>query len=213
MTFEAGAVGAATQGGGIDAVTPVPTGLNNAIEANSATAAFLQGAGRAAVEGDAEKVDERNKVIVDTLFGLSGFVPGPGDQVSQLWKDTWSFGEDTTKRIAQNATTDALTQHLSEAIDHSQMMREDANRATTVTTITQMIGLGIIPAGQANAAVPGLMDDDGVMDASKLDGAALDQLYDHFVTNGDDTINPGLHDQLTDTDGYYDNGYGRGHGE
>ena len=78
-----------------------------------------------------------------------------------------------TKRIAQNATTDALTQHLSEAIDHSQMMREDANRATTVTTITQMIGLGIIPAGQANAAVPGLMDDDGVMDASKLDGAAL----------------------------------------
>ena len=80
-------------------------------------------------------------------------------------------GEDTTKRIAQNATADALTQHLSEAIDHSQMMREDANRATTVTTITQMIGLGIIPAGQANAAVPGLMDDDGVMDASKLDGA------------------------------------------
>lgn len=67
-------------------------------------------------------------------------------------------GEDTTKRIAQNATADALTQHLSEAIDHSQMMREDANRATTVTTITQMIGLGIIPAGQANAAVPGLMD-------------------------------------------------------
>ena len=122
-------------------------------------------------------------------------------------------GEDLTKRIAQNATTDALTQHLSEAIDHSQMMREDANRATTVTTITQMIGLGIIPAGQANAAVPGLMDDDGVMDASKLDGAALDQLYDRFVTNGDDTINPGLHDQLTDTDGYYDNGYGRGHGE
>ena len=57
------------------------------------------------------------------------------------------------------------------------------------------------------------MDDDGVMDASKLDGAALDQLYDRFVTNGDDTINPGLHDQLTDTDGYYDNGYGRGHGE
>ena len=213
MTFEAGAVGAATQGGGIDAAAPMPTGLNNAIEANSATAAFLQGAGRAAVEGDAEKVDERNKVIVDTLFGLSGFVPGPGDQVSQLWKDTWSFGEDTTKRIAQNATTDALTQHLSEAIDHSQMMREDANRATTVTTITQMIGLGIIPAGQANAAVPGLMDDDGVMDASKLDGAALDQLYDRFVTNGDDTINPGLHDQLTDTDGYYDNGYGRGHGE
>ena len=53
-------------------------------------------------------------------------------------------GEDMTKRIAQNATTDALTQHLSEAIDHSQMMREDANRATTVTTITQMIGLGII---------------------------------------------------------------------
>ena len=95
-----------------------------------------------------------------------------------------------TKRIAQNATTDALTQHLSEAIDHSQMMREDANRATTVTTITQMIGLGIIPAGQANAAVPGLVDDDGVMDASKLDGAALDQLYDRFVTNGDDTIQP-----------------------
>lgn len=75
-------------------------------------------------------------------------------------------GEDTTKRIAQNATADALTQHLSEAIDHSQMMRDDANRATTVTIITQMIGLGIIPAGQANAAVPGLMDDDGVMDAS-----------------------------------------------
>ena len=213
MTFEAGAVGAATQGGGIDAVTPVPTGLNNAIEANSATAAFLQGAGRAAVEGDAEKVDERNKVIVDTLFGLSGFVPGPGDQVSQLWKDTWSFGEDTTKRIAQNATTDALTQHLSEAIDHSQMMREDANRATTVTTITQMIGLGIIPAGQANAAVPGLMDDDGVMDASKLDGAALDQLYDRFVTNGDDTINPGLHDQLTNSSRAYKGGYERGHGE
>ena len=121
-------------------------------------------------------------------------------------------GEDMTKRIAQNATTDALTQHLSEAIDHSQMMREDANRATTVTTITQMIGLGIIPAGQANAAVPGLMDD-GVMDASKLDGAALDQLYDHFVTNGDDTINPGLHDQLTNSSRAYKGGYERGHGE
>ena len=122
-------------------------------------------------------------------------------------------GEDTTKRIAQNATTDALTQHLSEAIDHSQMMREDANRATTVTTITQMIGLGIIPAGRANAAVPGLMDDDGVMDASKLDGAALDQLYDRFVTNGDDTINPGLHSKLSTTDDNYNDGYGRGHGE
>jgi len=121
-------------------------------------------------------------------------------------------GEDMTKRIAQNATTDALTQHLSEAIDHSQMMREDANRATTVTTITQMIGLGIIPAGQANAAVPGLMDD-GVMDASKLDGAALDQLYDRFVTNGDDTINPGLHDQLTNSSRAYKGGYERGHGE
>jgi len=67
--------------------------------------------------------------------------------------------------------------------------------------------------GWVNREEYGLMDDDGVMDASKLDGAALDQLYDRFVTNGDDTINPGLHDQLTDTDGYYDNGYGRGHGE
>ena len=76
-----------------------------------------------------------------------------------------------------------------------------------------MIGLGIIPAGQANAAVPGLMDDDGVMDASKLDGAALDQLYDHFVTNGDDTINPGLHSKLSTTDDNYNDGYGRGHGE
>ena len=67
--------------------------------------------------------------------------------------------------------------------------------------------------GWVNREGYGLMDDDGVMDASKLDGAALDQLYDRFVTNGDDTINPGLHDQLTNTNNYYDNGYGRGHGE
>jgi len=57
------------------------------------------------------------------------------------------------------------------------------------------------------------MNDDGVMDASKLDGAALDQLYDRFVTNGDDTINPGLHDQLTNSSRAYKGGYERGHGE
>ena len=57
------------------------------------------------------------------------------------------------------------------------------------------------------------MNDDGVMDASKLDGAALDQLYDRFVTNGDDTINPGLHSKLSTTDDNYNDGYARGHGE
>ena len=57
------------------------------------------------------------------------------------------------------------------------------------------------------------MDDDGVMDSSKLDGAALDQIYDRFVTNGDDTINPGLHSKLSTTDDNYNDGYGRGHGE
>ena len=55
----------------------MPTGLNNAIKANSATAAFFQGASRAVVEDDAEEVDNRNKTIVDTLFGLSSFIPGP----------------------------------------------------------------------------------------------------------------------------------------
>ena len=67
--------------------------------------------------------------------------------------------------------------------------------------------------GWVNREGYGLMNDDGVMDASKLDGAALDQLYDHFVTNGDDTINPGLHDQLTNSSRAYKGGYERGHGE
>ena len=213
MTFEAGVISAATDGQGLSTDATMPTGLNNAIEANSATAAFFQGASRAVVEDDAEEVDNLNKTIVDTLFGLSSFIPGPGGEVSRIWKDTWSFGKDTTKRIAQNAATQDFTEHLTNAIDESKIAKNDASRATTLTTITQMIGLGIISAGQANAAVPGLVGGDGILDSSKLDGTALDTLYDRFVTNGDDTVNPDLHDQLTDAGDAYKTGYDRGHGE
>ena len=213
MTFEAGVISAATDGQGLSTDATMPTGLNNAIKANSATAAFFQGASRAVVEDDAEEVDNRNKTIVDTLFGLSSFIPGPGGEVSRIWKDTWSFGKDTTKRIAQNAATQDFTEHLTNAIDESKIAKNDASRATTLTTITQMIGLGIISAGQANAAVPGLVGGDGILDSSKLDGTALDTLYDRFVTNGDDTVNPDLHDQLTDAGDAYKTGYDRGHGE
>ena len=213
MTFEAGVISAATDGQGLSTDATMPTGLNNAIKANSATAAFFQGASRAVVEDDAEEVDNRNKTIVDTLFGLSSFIPGPGGEVSRIWKDTWSFGKDSTKRIAQNAATQDFTEHLTNAIDESKIAKNDASRATTLTTITQMIGLGIISAGQANAAVPGLVGGDGILDSSKLDGTALDTLYDRFVTNGDDTVNPDLHDQLTDAGDAYKTGYDRGHGE
>lgn len=213
MTFEANVINTATNGQGIDVNTPMPAGLQAAIQANSATAAFFLGASRAVVESGSKEEDDRNKAIVDTLFGLSSFIPGPGDNVGQLWKDTWSFGKDATKTQLKNNATETFTNNLTAAINESAAMKDHASWAETVTTITQMIGLGIIPADQANAALSGLVGDDGVMDPSKLDDKALDQLYGYFVTNPNDALNPSLHKELTDDRNYYQHGYDRGQGK
>ncbi|WP_128773760.1 hypothetical protein [Actinomyces oricola] len=92
-------------------------------------------------------------------------------------------------------------------------MREEAGgaqRAMTVMTIIQLISLGIIPANQANAVVPGLVDTDGQMDSSKLDEEAFVLLHVRFVTHTDNTVNPGLALSLDDCDKNYNNGYRRG---
>lgn len=213
MTFEADAISTATNGQGIDINTPMPAGLRAAIQANSATAAFFLGASRAVVESESKEEDDRNRAIVDILFGLSSFIPGPGDNVGQLWKDAWSFGKDTAKTQLKNSTTKTFTDNLTAALNTSDTMRDYASWAETVTTITQMIGLGIIPADQANAALLGLVGDDGVMDPSKLDYEALDQIYNYFVTNPNGALNSELHKELNDDHNYYQHGYDRGQGK
>ena len=110
----------------------------------------------------------------------------------------------------KNAATDAFTHNLSQAISESESMRSDGNRAATVTTIAQLIALGVIPPEQANAAVPGLVTDQG-MDSSKLTSDALDELYDSFVVNPDNAFDRAICDSLNDAEDQFDDVYQRGH--
>lgn len=235
MTYEAWIVDTNTKGQGYGKMTTVDAGVRTAIEANSATSAFLLGASRAAVEGDATATDKRNKMIVDTLFGLSSFIPGPGEGVSQIWKDTLAFSQDTTKRIAQNSATETFTQNLTNALNESETMKDDDRKAATTVNLTQLIGLGIIPAVQANNAVPGLVRDDGTMDPSKITSENIDKLHNYFIVNPPDlpsstddsenapdpedhrNINPDLHDAINgvnNTEGdIYGAAYNRGQGK
>lgn len=213
MIFEADAINTATDGQGIDTDTKTPVGLQNAIQANSATAAFFLGANRAVAEAAAADKDSRNKMIVDVLFCASSFIPGPGGGASQLAKDAWSFGKDAAKVPLKNAATNAFAQNLAAAIGQSGTMKNDDKRAVATATITQMIGLGIIPADQANAVVSELVRSDGTIDFSKLDGSALDSLYTHFVPEASDAVNPGLYQGLQNAGYDYDRAYERGQGK
>ncbi len=213
MVSVAAAVDTETDGNGLGPGYIPLHDPSNAIDANSATAGFFQAAAQAALEGDTTAIDQRNRTIVDSRITSSCFIPGPGDKTSELERAVLAYTQDRSTTLLKSEATETCTQNLASVIGDIDFMREEAGgaqRAMTVMTIIQLISLGIIPANQANAAVPGLVGPDGQLDSSKLDGEALDQLHDYFVTNTNRIVNPGLALALDDCDKNYNNGYRRG---
>lgn len=179
--------------------------LEVAVEANSATRAFFLGASRAGVEGDAAETDKRNKIIIDALCAGSGFLPGPGEEVTKIW----AYGLGRAADAGRTALSEQLTQNLSRALNASEGMMRDGNRASVVSTVVQLISMGVIPAEQANAAVPGLVTKTG-MDPTKLNPEALDRLYTKFVEDPDGQLDRAIRDDLGDADTKYEDAYKRG---
>ncbi|VEG28461.1 DUF6571 family protein [Actinomyces howellii] len=179
--------------------------LEVAIEANSATRAFFLGASRAGVEGDAAETDKRNKIIIDALCAGSGFLPGPGEEVAKIW----GYGIGRAADAGRTAMSEQLTQNLARALNESEGMMRDGNRASVVSTVVQLVSMGVIPAEQANAAVPGLVTEKGV-DPTKLSPEALDRLYTKFVEDPDGQFDGAIRDSLGDAGTNYEVSYQRG---
>lgn len=213
MIFAALTVDTETDGNGLERYDTRRPDLDDAIDANSATAGFFQAAARVALEGDDTAIDQRNRTIVDSRITSSCFIPGPGDKTSELERAILSYTQDRPTTLLRNRATETCTQNLTSVLGDIAFMRDEAGGAQTmmtVMTIIQLISLGIIPAKQANAVVPGLVDTDGQMDSSKLDEEAFVLLHVRFVTQTDNTVNPGLALSLDDCYKHYDNGYRRG---
>lgn len=167
--------------------------LGTAIRAKSNVAAFLMGASRAPIEGDADAIDKRNNLIIDSVFAGTAFIPGLGENAKQIWKDSYEFAKSNATNILKNEATDRFTGNLSAAIKDSGIAADKDSRAVTVSTVIQLIELGYIDKNSVNETINveedgkrvAVVNDEGKVDLSQMKGKTvkkvMDQLYNRYA--------------------------------
>lgn len=195
--------------------------LKDAISAKSNVAAFLLGASRAPIEGDADAIDKRNKLIIDSVFAGTAFIPGLGENAKQIWKDSYEFAKSNATDVLKNKTTDVFTGNLSEAMHKSGVLADGGSKAASVSTVIQLIELGYIDKNSVNEAIDvtedgkrvAVVNDEGRVDLSQLKGetakSVMDQLYDRYVKESNHLggePHQGFRDSKTEFEDYYNMG-------
>jgi hypothetical protein len=167
--------------------------LGTAIRAKSNVAAFLMGASRAPIEGDADAIDKRNNFIIDSVFAGTAFIPGLGENAKQIWKDSYEFAKSNATNMLKNEATDRFTGNLSAAIKDSGIAADKDSRAVTVSTVIQLIELGYIDKNSVNETINveedgkrvAVVNDEGKVDLSRMKGktvkSVMDQLYNRYA--------------------------------
>jgi len=166
-------------------------GLGDAIKAKSDVAAFLMGASRAPIEGDADAIDKRNNLIIDSVFAGTAFIPGLGDNVKQIWKDSYEFAKSNATNLLKNEATDEFTGNLSAAMKESGIAADKSSKAASVSTVIQLIELGYIDKDSVNNTIDvtqqdgskvTVVNDEGKVDLSKLDPETAKKVMGQFYT-------------------------------
>ena len=190
-----------------------------AIKSNSATAGFLLGASRLKKEGEAAATDKRNQMIIDTLFAGSVFLRGPGNEASQLWKDSYSYAQGRIQEGAHNAVSNGFTGNLAREMQESVAQRKQYNRSSLISSLTQMITWNPKYAEHANAVVPDLVQNNSadpkqlIVDPNKLTKENLDKIYDHFYLQPADEVEGDLYQALDNAQDIFDNAYNKARNE
>lgn len=195
--------------------------LKDAISAKSNVAAFLLGASRAPIEGDADAIDKRNKFIIDSVFAGTAFIPGLGENAKQIWKDSYEFAKSNATNMLKNEATDTFTGNLSEAMHKSAVLADGGSKAASVSTVIQLIELGYIDKNSVNETIDAeedgrriaVVNDEGRVDLSQLKGetakSVMDQLYDKYVKESNHLggePHQGFRDSKTEFEDYYNMG-------
>ena len=168
--------------------------LGTAIRAKSNVAAFLMGASRAPIEGDADAIDKRNNLIIDAVFAGTAYIPGLGENAKQIWKDSYEFAKSNATNMLKNEATDTFTGNLSAAMKSSGIIADQDSKAATVSTVMQLIELGYIDKNSVNETINVqeedgkrvvVVNDEGKVDLSKMNGETarkvMDELYNRYA--------------------------------
>jgi len=167
--------------------------LGTAIRAKSNVAAFLMGASRAPIEGDADAIDKRNNLIIDSVFAGTAFIPGLGENAKQIWKDSYEFAKSNATNMLKNEATDRFTGNLSAAMKDSGIAADKDSKAASVSTVIQLIELGYIDKDSVNETINVeedgkrvvVVNDEGKVDLSRMKGKTvkkvMGQLYNRYA--------------------------------
>jgi len=151
------------------------------------------GASRAPIEGDADAIDKRNNLIIDSVFAGTAFIPGLGENVKQIWKDSYEFAKSNATNLLKNEATDEFTGNLSAAMKQSGIAADQSSKAASVSTVIQLIELGYIDKSSVNNTIDVTQDgskvtvvnDEGKVDFSRMNPETvkqvMGQLYNRYA--------------------------------
>ena len=196
-------------------------GLGDAIKAKSDVAAFLMGASRAPIEGDADAIDKRNNLIIDSVFAGTAFIPGLGENVKQIWKNSYEFAKSNATNLLKNEATDEFTGNLSAAMKQSGIAADQSSKAASVSTVIQLIELGYIDKNSVNNTIDVTQDgskvtvvnDEGKVDFSRMNPETvkqvMGQLYNRYAQESTH-LGGKPHDAFEDSENSFDKPYNMG---
>lgn len=118
--------------------------LTFATEANSAARGYLIGAGHAENEKDAANKDARNQEIIDTVMGLTSFIPGLGETATFFQNSAYSYAQNRGSDWIKKGMEAGYTANLDAALAENGQLKANAARRAQIDLLCGLAAGGAI---------------------------------------------------------------------
>lgn len=183
------------------------SGLKFATGATSAARGYLIGAGHAENEKDAASKDARNQEIIDTVMGLTSFVPGLGQTATYFQKSAYSYAQNRGSDWIKSGMQDSYTSNLNAALAKNGKVKADAAKRTQIDLLCGFANGGVIKGEeQLNNFRMRAPSCDVNSNCEQLSEREIEDL-DDIVKNGTGVLNTEQQLILSDAEQEYQKGY------
>lgn len=182
------------------------SGLEMATGATSAARGYLIGAGHAENEKDAASKDARNQEIIDTVMGLTSFIPGLGQTATFFEKSAYSYAQNRGSDWLKRGMQDSYTGNLNAALANNRKVKADAAKRTQIDLLCGFATGGMIKDKQLDnfrTRAPSCVVDSNCEQLSEQEMENLDDI----LKNGTGVLSLEQQHTLKNAEHEYQRGY------
>ena len=177
--------------------------LQSAMNSSSAARGYLIGAGHAENEKDAANKDARNQAVIDTVMGLTSFIPGLPGTASFFENSAYSYAQNRGSAGIKDALQNNFTGNLNAAVAASSKYKAEEGGRIQIDLLCSLASGGALSKSQIEMLkkrVPNYFE------GKQLTNDDIDRLSD-AISNPNGVLTTEQQTSLNLAQGAYQQGY------